>query len=75
MTITGQQVKAARALLAWTQSELGGQTGVSASTIGHFEAGRRRAAVLSVSVIQRTLEVAGVEFVDGEPGVKLKAKQ
>jgi hypothetical protein len=26
------------------------------------------------SVIQRALEAAGVEFIDGEPGVQLKAK-
>jgi transcriptional regulator with XRE-family HTH domain len=74
IAITGQQVKAARALLRWTQSELGGQTGVSASTVGHFEAGKRRPPVLSISVIQRALEAGGIEFVEGEPGVKLKAK-
>jgi hypothetical protein len=44
---------------------------VSASTVGYFEAGNRR-SVLDVSVVQRVLEAGGVEFVDGEPGVKLK---
>jgi hypothetical protein len=35
---------------------------------------RRRPSVLIVSTIEHALEEADVEFVDGEPGVKLKAK-
>ena len=42
-------------------------------TIGKFETGKSRPAVLSVSTIQRTLELAGVEFPEGEP-VRIKAK-
>jgi transcriptional regulator with XRE-family HTH domain len=74
MTITGQQVKAARLLLGWTQSELGGQTGLSKATIGHFETGKRPPPVLSVSVIKQVLESAGVEFTVsvGAPGVNLR---
>ena len=71
MTITGAQVKAARQLLGWTPSELGGQTGVSSSTIGHLEGGKCRPSVLIVSTVQRALEAAGIEFVRGEPDVKL----
>jgi transcriptional regulator with XRE-family HTH domain len=66
MTITGQQVKAARALLGWTQDRLAGETGVSASTVGTFESGKRRLAAPSIAMIQRALEVEGVEFVEGE---------
>jgi hypothetical protein len=47
---------------------------VSPSTIGHFEMGKRRPSVLIVSTIQRALEAAGVEFSEGEPGARLKAK-
>jgi hypothetical protein len=43
---------------------------VSASTVGYFEAGNRR-SVLDVSIVQRVLEAAGVEFIGGAPGVKL----
>ena len=73
MTITGEQVKAARRLLGWTQDTLAVETRVSPTIISHLETGRRRVAVLSVSVIQRALEEAGVEFTNGDrPGVKLK---
>jgi transcriptional regulator with XRE-family HTH domain len=74
MTITPGQVKAARKLLGWSQSELAGHAGVSASTVGYFEAGDRR-SVLDLSVVRRMLEDGGVEFVKigRAPGVKLKA--
>jgi transcriptional regulator with XRE-family HTH domain len=75
MTITGEQVKAARQILGWTQSDLGGQTGLSASTIGHFETGKRPLPVRGLSVIKGVLEGAGVEFSEnGEagPGVGLR---
>jgi DNA-binding XRE family transcriptional regulator len=74
MTITGQQVKAARMLLGWSQFKLAAEIRISETTIGHFEIGRRWPSARIVSAIQRTLEIAGVEFVDGEPGVTLKAK-
>jgi transcriptional regulator with XRE-family HTH domain len=71
LTITGQQAKAARLLLGWTKDRLAGEAGVSATTVGKFESGKLRLSVLSVSTIQRALESADVEFVDGDPGVKL----
>jgi transcriptional regulator with XRE-family HTH domain len=74
MTITGPQVKAARILLGWSQEDLAGETGLSRAPIAHFETERSRPSALSVSTIQRTLEAAGVDFVEGEPGVKLKPK-
>jgi ribosome-binding protein aMBF1 (putative translation factor) len=72
MTITGQQVKAARRLIGWTQDSLAVEIRVSPTCISNFEMGKRRPSVLIVSVIQRALEAAGVEFVEGEPGVILK---
>ena len=48
------------------------ESGVSASTIGKFEAAKRRPSVLDLSVAQRVLEAAGVEFVDGVPGAMLR---
>jgi transcriptional regulator with XRE-family HTH domain len=73
MTITGAQVKAARELLRWTQDRLAVETRVSPTAISNFETDRRRPSALSVSTLRRTLEAAGVEFIDGEPGVRLKA--
>ena len=74
MTITGQQVKAARFLLGWSQEKQAGEAGLSKLTVRNFETGKGRPIVRTVRKIQRAFEAAGVEFVDGEPGVKLKAK-
>jgi transcriptional regulator with XRE-family HTH domain len=72
--ITGEQVKAARKLLGWSQLTLSLEASVATSTVINFETGKSRPSVLSVSTIKRSLEGAGVEFTGGEPGVKLKAK-
>jgi hypothetical protein len=50
------------------------EASVEQSTITNFETGKSRPSVLSVSTTKRTLEDAGVEFLEYEPGVKLKAK-
>jgi transcriptional regulator with XRE-family HTH domain len=73
--ITGEQVKAARKLLGWSQMTLALEAGVEQSTITKFERGKPRAEGRTVSAIQRALESAGVEFIDDEPGVRLKAKE
>ena len=71
------QVKAARALLSWSQDELADASGVSLPTIKRLEAssgplgGRAATAQLLVGA----LEAAGVIFIDenGEgPGVRLR---
>jgi transcriptional regulator with XRE-family HTH domain len=62
----------ARRLLRWTQLRLAAKIRVSPATISHFEVGRRRPSTPIISAIQRTLEAAGIEFVEGEPGVKLR---
>ena len=73
MAITGQQVKAARLLLGWTQDRLAVETRVSPTAISNFETARRRPSVLIVSTLRHTLEAGGVEFTNGdEPGVKFR---
>jgi transcriptional regulator with XRE-family HTH domain len=64
--ITGDQVKAARNLLGWSQLRLAHETGLDPSTIAKFETGKTRPTALSVSTVQHTLEAAGVEFPDHE---------
>jgi transcriptional regulator with XRE-family HTH domain len=71
--ITGEQVKAARKLLNWSREVLAGHSGLSEVVIGKAERGRRVSDWV-LRVIREALEAAGVEFIDGEPGVKLKAK-
>ena len=72
MTITGEQVKAARLLLGWSQSKLAAETGVTAATIAKFEEGKQRLPMLDVSVVRRMLSDAGIDFMEGKPGVRLR---
>ena len=72
--ITGEQVKAARKLLGWSQMTLALEARVEQSTVTKFERSESRTSVLTVSTIKRTLESAGIEFLEYEPGVRLKAK-
>ena len=74
MTISGAQVKAARLLLGWSQSKLAAETGVTAATIAKFEEDKQRQPMLDVSVVRRMLGDAGIEFIDGEPGARLRGR-
>jgi transcriptional regulator with XRE-family HTH domain len=75
-----RQIKAARALLGWSQETLAVAAIVSVPTIKRLEAedgmlgGRNETA----EKIRSALEVAGVEFIDengGGPGVRLRKRQ
>jgi transcriptional regulator with XRE-family HTH domain len=71
--ITGEQVRAARKLLGWSQMALALEAHVEQSTVTNFETGKSRPSVLIVSTIKRILEAAGVEFTDGgRPEVKMR---
>jgi transcriptional regulator with XRE-family HTH domain len=74
------QLRAARALLSWSQERLAEASGVSAPTIKRLEPGEGplEARVDTMMKLQRALEAAGVVFVvengDG-PGVRLRKKR
>ena len=77
--ITIRQVKAARALLGWSQSDLADNSGVSEPTIARLESadgdlgGREETA----AKIKAAIEKGGVEFIDengGGPGVRLRKR-
>jgi transcriptional regulator with XRE-family HTH domain len=74
MTITAAQLKAARQLLDWSQDDVAGASGLETSTIVHFEHGKRVPDREALADIQKTMEAAGVEFVEiaGAPSVKLR---
>jgi transcriptional regulator with XRE-family HTH domain len=72
MTITPAQVKAARLLLGWTQSELAGQAGVSATTVAYAENDRPRRPANRLSAIRLALEAAWIEFDDKGHGVRMR---
>lgn len=68
------QVRAARALLDWSQDDLARRAGVGLSTVKDMEIGKRDPSSDSVAAIRRALEVEGVRFLpsNGEgPGARL----
>jgi predicted transcriptional regulator len=75
LVITTRQVKAARSLLAWSQSELARVSGVSEPTIWRLEAvdGELGGRPETVEKIRQALEDAGIQFTNGDaPGVRMR---
>jgi transcriptional regulator with XRE-family HTH domain len=76
--ITIEQIRAARGLLGWSQSELAKQAGLSLPTIKRLESAN--AAPVSSDArgrVQRALETGGAEFINengGGPGVRLRKR-
>ena len=71
------QCRAARALLEWSQQDLAKAAGVGVVTVHQFEAKLSEPRRATLDVIRRTLEAAGVEFIDengGGPGVRLRKR-
>jgi transcriptional regulator with XRE-family HTH domain len=69
--ITGEQVKAARRLLGWSQGEVAARAGVSVAAVRTLEAGIRRPNRWIVSMILDALAGGGVEFIGEKPGARL----
>jgi predicted transcriptional regulator len=76
--ITAAQIRAARALIGWKQTELAKASGVSEISIKNIERGATDPRSSTVSAIQAAFEKAGVVFLeagdtrDGGPGLRLK---
>ena len=78
--ITTRQVKAARALIGWSQADLAMRSGVSEPTIARLETavGQLGGREGTAGKIRIALEAAGIEFIDengGGPGVRLRKRQ
>jgi transcriptional regulator with XRE-family HTH domain len=58
------QVKAARALIGWTQPDLAAASGVSVSTIRDFERSARLTEGPMVEAMAEALHRVGVRFID-----------
>lgn len=65
LAVTPAQVRAARALLAWSQQELSKQARVGSSTIADFERGHRTPIANNADAIRGALENAGISFLPG----------
>jgi transcriptional regulator with XRE-family HTH domain len=74
--ITIEQMRAARALLGWSQSELAKRAGLSLPTIKRVERGKGPAVSEEArSRIRQALEGGGAKFISengGGPGVRLR---
>ena len=78
--ITAEQIRGARAMLRWSAKDLADRSGLGIATIQRMEATRGvpTSSARNVEVIQRTLEDAGIQFIDEErdgagPGVRLES--
>jgi len=60
--LTPKHVRAARALLAWSQQELAKAAGVATSTVADFERGQRTPVANNAQAIRGALEGAGIRF-------------
>jgi transcriptional regulator with XRE-family HTH domain len=76
--ISVEQLRGARGLLGWSQSELAARAGLSLPTVKRAEGqGKARASDEARIKLQRALEAAGVEFIEengGGPGVRLRKR-
>ncbi len=78
--LTAAQIRAARALLDWTQPKLAQISKLSVPTVRRMESARgpSSSTAANVDAVQRALEGAGVVFLSprenkaGGPGVRLK---
>jgi transcriptional regulator with XRE-family HTH domain len=76
--ITGAQIRAARALIGWKQSDLAEKSGVSEISIKNIERGATDPRASTLQSIQGAFDRAGVAFLEpGDPrsgglGVRLK---
>jgi transcriptional regulator with XRE-family HTH domain len=73
------QIRAARALLGWSQTTLARSSGIGLATLQRIEQskGVLKGNFETVMKIQKTLENAGIRFMDDElgEGVRLVNKQ
>jgi predicted transcriptional regulator len=73
--ITARQIRAARALLGWSQQQLADKAIVSLNALARLEKGIVDSRVSTVQAIHKALTRAGVEFLDADQkgeGVRLR---
>ena len=72
MSITTAQIRGARGILNWSQSDLAERTGISATSIGSIENSQSTPRANTLSTIQKAFESSGIEFI-GLDGVRLRS--
>ena len=77
--VTAGQLRAARGLIGWSQTDLATRAGLSLPTVKRVEADMGiRVSDDARLKLRRALEYAGIEFIDengGGPGVRLRKRQ
>ena len=75
--ITGSQIRAARALLGWSQLDLADKSILSETAILKLETGGADSRSSTIMKVKNAFESSGIEFInraDGGVGVLLKSK-
>jgi hypothetical protein len=79
--LTSGQIRAARALLRWSAEDLAKESALGVTTIRRAELSENETSLTVVNdlALRRTLEAAGVIFIDENggagPGVRLRKRQ
>ena len=76
LMITPRQIRAARALLGWSQQQLADKAIVSMNAVTRLEKGTVDSRSSTIIAIQKALTKAGVEFLPADQkgeGVRLKS--
>ena len=72
--ISARQIRAARALLGWSQQQLADKAIISLNALTRLERGRVDSRVSTLDAVERTLKRAGIEFLSANgkgEGVRL----
>ncbi|WP_105403447.1 helix-turn-helix transcriptional regulator [Neorhizobium sp. T7_12] len=73
--ITNGQIRAARALLNWKQTDLAAAAKLSEMSVKNIERGDTDSRMSTMQAVRSALEAAGIIFIDSNgngPGVRLR---
>ena len=73
--VNADQIRAARALLGWSQEDLATRTSLTSRTIINAESGEHRISESTLQEIERVIEDEGITFVTTPEGVGVFLKK
>jgi DNA-binding XRE family transcriptional regulator len=79
LMITPAQIRAARAMLSWKQTDLAARAGVSEMSVKNIEREATDPRASTLRAIQSALEEGGIQFIEGNysgpggPGLRIKS--
>ena len=74
--ITPRQIRAARALLGWSQQQLADKAIISLNAVARLEKGKVDSRLSTLTAIQKALTKAGIEFLAADAkgeGLRLRS--